>query len=454
MECFTCKAPSSTKRCSRCHAAWYCSDTCQKSDWLKQHNNVCCAPKGKLSLLLFPGGGGVGLCANSDIKRGEMIYDNAKPDVYISRLMPHPTQPAFDAVFQKGDKCFLNDIECARPSRIAHILIRKNEKLALSCSIRGRNLNFCDDTPGCCVNTAEGAWKSFDRACQYFKHTPDSSVWTKDRIYSLTRFINAYVFSGSACDNTDFGYLFDVFAGYINHSCRSNANFIILPNRICIFSRQDISKGTEITISYNGLRPDMAADQSSILGFVCKCANEDLHHPVPIKKSTTIAKELHTFFSLDSFKTLPKSTMLAKYQEFRNTVAGDPPGYDLRYQWACATCILSWYKHNYDDGRRVTVCFLPKEVAREEAYQWAVDLMLELHPYSIHFWWQKYHYLITVSKDVAKGTAFTGALIKFVQEHYGGRGGAGMEWLKLCFYLSTPSFQNAKTLAMGLDYYF
>jgi MYND finger len=41
MGCFECGAKNAEKRCSRCQIAIYCSKTCQKSDWKKNHK-VCC----------------------------------------------------------------------------------------------------------------------------------------------------------------------------------------------------------------------------------------------------------------------------------------------------------------------------------------------------------------------------------------------------------------------------
>jgi hypothetical protein len=38
--CFTCKAHTVVKCCSKCQAVQYCSKSCQKKDW-KQHKQIC-----------------------------------------------------------------------------------------------------------------------------------------------------------------------------------------------------------------------------------------------------------------------------------------------------------------------------------------------------------------------------------------------------------------------------
>jgi hypothetical protein len=362
--------------------------------------------------------------ANADVKKGEIIYDNPAPDVYLSTIRSKAEKAEFNAVFQKGDVCYLDDIKCSVPSRMACIFIRKNEKLALICAKRGQYFVRREETENCCINTVEDCWDGFQRACVYFKWQPNSA-WAQDKtlIFWLTQFIRSYFFAACACSGgakLEYGYLFDVFAGHINHSCRPNCDRLVLPGRIVLFAQQDISKNTEITISYYGETPPrLYGNLFDRLGFECRCGHDDLHVPYPFTTAAVAAAEI----------TIPPKSHKDMMQWYRRV--SEYSANDARFCYIIARNLLLWH---FDYGEKHfgdVLGSISKQTATDESYQWAVNQFINFMPDSVHARWLKYHYLIVsggATVDFAK--QYCALLrLKFGPVY-------GVEWIRVSLLLS------------------
>lgn len=420
-KCFYClnQSVQQLSKCSRCNAAWYCCVACQKKDW-QQHKLVCHAPKGCLSLLLWPGITSVGLRATRDIVAGDIVYDY-QPDVYVNNVKQG--NPLLDDFFRKGDDCQLDNApELCYSTRVTFCLIRKKETLALKCLNR-QPITFANKHL-----TAEKSWYWFQQLCTHYSFIPDATRWNQETVAKLNHFVSAYMFEATAGlgGKAEYGLLFDVFAGYANHSCRSNCDFIILPNRIVFFAKQTISKGSEITISYQPHNPKFERNWFDVLGFECKCGHDDMHQQYRFVKPASIVNKL---------LSITPATLATFIEEAKT----EPK--DILFD-----CAL------YEYGQQV---YRDSAVSLDSRL-WILSTGIELFPTSFAHRWKLWYTFFSTGR-IIESTQYAESMVCFLKKTYGVE--ISMILLKASVLMQFPvidqhTIMMAEFLIKGFSIYF
>lgn len=271
--CNFCGGDAKLMACSQCHGVFYCSKKCQSLHWTAHHSYVCAGkPNCKMRVSVFENFE-TGLVATEDVSANVVLYDGP-PDVYLF-VLPHA----------EYTPRFIQDFLCPVGS---HTTVWEgnehadpdNNIVQLAWVLLNTKPNLCKRILGRAKMRSMPPLK-FD-PWPIFKRLPAlTTMITRQEFYLLCSHVMSYSFNVDTTDNC-IGLMYDDFIGRINHACDPNAVWTTLPNRMIVSTTRPISKGEEITISYQLTYCGFGADSRDVAGFMCTCTAHNTHLPKPM----------------------------------------------------------------------------------------------------------------------------------------------------------------------------